>query len=420
MLGVGVYGLIGVAAGTMGNLIWAGFLISAVAALLTALTYASLGSRYPKAGGAAYVAGRAFGSPAVSYVLGLTVMASGLVSIATASKAFASYATPLALGISPLVIGILFVGLLGFICFLGMRESSGMNIVCTSIELGGLLLVIAVSVSYWGNLNLFEFPSPGIKDLSSASLLLLQGAVLTFYAFIGFEDLLNVSEEVKDPARHFAPGVGIAVLVTCLVYLAVSISAVSVVPHQELAGHAEGPLALVISKAAPWVPAGLFGLIALFAIANTALLNFVMASRLTFGMARQKLLPTSLSTLHHTRRTPHYAIVGIFVAVVLLGFLGDLSQLAAATSVLLLLVFIVMNAALLVLKARPGEAPGTFEIPALVPICAILINLGLIAARALSPDRTPVLIAGLALLVIGASYAFTQGALGGKLPANIE
>lgn len=389
MLGAGIYGLIGVAAGVLGNMVWAGFLISAAAALLTALSYASLGARYPKAGGAAYVTEKAFRKPIVPYMTGLIVMFSGLVSMAAAARAFAAYGIAVVPALPFSVITAIFIAVLGLINYLGMRESSWMNVLCTVIEFSGLIFIIAIGASYWGSVDLFKPPTNDPSDLYDSALLLFQGAVLTFYAFIGFEDLLNIAEEVKDPAKHFAKGILIAVLITAIIYIAVSISALSVIPAAELASAKEGPLVLVVERAAPWLNSRIFGVVALFAIANTALLNYVMASRLAYGMSRQGLLPEKLGRLHSKRRTPYIAILMIFFIVLIFSSIGDIKQLASATSILLLLVFIIMNFALIVLKLRKTEPAGPFEIPYFVPILAILINGALLLARASAADLVP-------------------------------
>ena len=405
MLGAGIYGLIGAAAGALGSMIWAGFLISAIAAGLTALTYASLGSRYPKAGGAAYITELAFNSRALSYVMGLAVMASGLISMSAAARAFASYGEAVFSLIPSPIVSAIFIALLALVVFLGMKESSLMNAICTAVELGGLLFIIAIAIPYWSNAELLTLPDS--KTQSYLPLILLQGAVLTFYAFIGFEDLLNIAEEVKNPAKHFAIGVLGAMIITSIVYLCVSISAVAVVPPAELAASKTGPLVLVVQKAAPWFNSKIFGIIALFAIANTALLNYVMASRLAFGMSRQGLLPRVFSVLHHSRNTPHISILGIFIVVIILSSLGNIGQLASATSILLLFVFIVMNLSLIILKSKTGEEKGSFEVPYIIPVLAILINIGLLTARLLDEDWIPFYLAIGLLSVISAFYFFT-------------
>jgi amino acid transporter len=147
-----------------------------------------------------------------------------------------------------------------------------------------------------------------------------------------------------------------------ILYIAVAITAVSVVPWAELA-QAPGPITEVVARAAPSIPPVIFTGVTLFAVANTALVNYVTASRLIYGMARQGLLPSALGNVHAGRRTPHIAVAALFIVLAPLALLGTITELAAATVLLLLLVFMVVNGALFVLKGRKGEKPGRFEIP---------------------------------------------------------
>jgi amino acid transporter len=160
MLGAGIYGLIGKAAGLVGNAVWLAFVVALIAALLTALSYASLGSRYPRAAGAAYVTERAFGLPLLSFVVGLALVCSGLTSVATQSRVFAAnLAVLLHLESIPLwwlALGFLLV--LSGIAFRGIRESMWVNVLCTLVEASGLILVIAVGISYWGSVDYLEMP----------------------------------------------------------------------------------------------------------------------------------------------------------------------------------------------------------------------------------------------------------------------
>jgi len=376
MLGTGIYALVGKAAGIMGNAVWLAFVASMVAALLTGCSYACLGSRYPRAAGAAYVTHRAFGRPLLSYVIGLAVTASGLTSMATASRAFSGYLAPAVGSIPHEVIVIAFIVLLTVINFWGMRESTWVNAVCTAVEVGGLVFVVAVGLRYWGGVDYLETPTPHGLGLA----LVLQGAVLTFYAFIGFEDLLNVAEEVHDVRRNLPKALMIAMVWVTIIYIAVSITAVSVVPWRELA-RSSGPLVEVVHRAAPWCPPAVFTAVSLFAITNTALLNYIMGSRLIYGLARHGFLPKPLGRVHRTRRTPHIAILVLMIVVLVLALSGDISALAKATAVLLLLVFIIVNAALIVLRFRPDEPQGAFEVPAVVPLGGIVVC-GLLVAHA--------------------------------------
>ena len=385
MLGAGVYVLIGKAAGILGNAVWLAFAAAMIAALTTGLSYASVGSRYPKAGGAAYVTQRAYRLGWLGYAVGISVMMSGLTSMATGSLAIAAnLAAYGGLAIPEKIIAIVLVMMLGSVIYRGIRESMWANMFCTFVEVAGLLFIIGVGIRFWGGVNLLEVPDSAVgTGLAGISMVvILQGAVLTFFSFIGFEDILNVSEEVKDPRKAIPFGLVGAMIGATLIYMAVAITAVSVLPWRELAA-SPAPLMEVAKRAAPWFsgigPVYLF--ITLFSIGNTALLNYLMGSRLLYGMSRQGLLPAVLGKVHPVRRTPHVAIAVLFVIVVCLILVGGVKQLAEATSLLLLSVFVVVNVALVILKRRRGEASGGFEIPMAVPVIGASVCLLLIVSR---------------------------------------
>jgi amino acid transporter len=395
MLGAGIYGLIGKAAGQVGNAVWLAFVVALIAALLTALSYASLGSRYPRAAGAAYVTERAFNLPLLSFVVGLALVCSGLTSVATQSRVFAAnLATLFHLDSIPLwwlALGFLLV--LAGIVFRGTRESMWVNVLCTLVEASGLILVVAVGISHWGSVDYLEMP-PDAAD-QGEGLVLVQGAVLTFFAFIGFEDTFNVAEECRDPKR-IPLGLILAMSMAAVLYIAVAVTAVSVVPWPELA-EAPGPITEVVNRAAPLIPPIVFTGITLFAVANTALVNYVTASRLIYGMADQGLLPLRFGDVHADRRTPHIAIAALFLVAAPLALFGTIAELAAATVLLLLLVFTVVNGALFVLKGRKGEQPGYFEIPRIIPALGALVCMALIVVRVGSGDWEAPAIAGVLL-----------------------
>jgi APA family basic amino acid/polyamine antiporter len=403
MLGAGIYGLVGKVAGQVGNAVWLAFLVAFAAALATGLSYASLGSRYPRAGGAAYVSQRAFGSPLLSFCVGLALVCSGLSSVATQARVFAAnLAVLLHLDAGPLPwLGLGFLAVLAGIVFRGIRESVWLNAACTLVEAGGLLLIIAVGLSYWGSVDYLALPDRSGSE--AAWLVVLHGAVLAFFAFIGFEDTLNVAEEAREPQRTLPLGLMLALGATVCLYMAVAITAVSVVPWQQLA-ETPGPMTEVMSRAVPGFPPIVFTAITLFAVANTALVNYVTASRLIYGMARQGLLPQTLGRVHARRQTPHVAIIVLLLVAALLTLAGTITELAAATVLLLLIVFVVVNLSLLVLQKRAGEPLARFEIPALVPACGVAISLALLTARVTSGDWVAPAIAGLMLAGIVALY----------------
>jgi len=407
MLGTGIYALVGKAAGQMGNAVWVAFVVSMVAAALTGLSYASLGSRYPRAGGAAYIVHRAFGFAMLSYVIGLAVMMSGLTSMGTASWAFAGYANQLWTSIPKEAIVVAFILILAGVNFYGIRESAWLNAVCTVIETGGLLFVIAVGARYWGGVNYLDATAPRNPTGDLTPALVLSGAVLTFYSFIGFEDLLNVSEEVRNPRRTFPLALIAALIIATLIYIAVCITAVSVLPPTTL-DQSDAPLMAVVGEAAPWVRPGIFTAVTMFAVTNTALLNYIMGSRLAYGMSRQGLLPKFLGRVHAKRRTPHVAIAMLTAIVLALVFIADIQSLAKATSLLLLVSFTVVNLSLARLKLRPTEPPGGFEIPIVIPLCGAILSVILITNKVLEGirghDLRPVWIAGAILIFITGLY----------------
>ncbi len=389
MLGAGIYALVGRAAETLGNAVWMAFLAAMVAALLTGLSYACVGGRYAKAGGAAYVTQRALGRPALSYMVGIAVMMSGLTSMATGAQAIAENLEKAAGVPLPVkLVAIALVFLVGCVIYRGMKESMWVNILCTVVEASGLLFIIVVGVRFWGGVDYFETPpamalQDGTFSASGITLaLVLQGAVLMFFSFIGFEDILNVSEEVRNPKKDIPFGLIGAMLLATLIYMAVAITAVSVLPWRELAA-SKTPLMEVAHRAAPWFSGidRVYLAITIFAIGNTALLNYLMGSRLLYGMSQQGLLPPALGRLHPVRRTPVAAIVVLFFVVTLLIMSGGVKPLAEATVLLLLTVFALVNLSLVILKRRPGEATDGFDVPLVVPVLGALVCLLLIAVR---------------------------------------
>ena len=376
ILGAGIYALVGKVAGAAGSASWAAFAVALFVAALTALAYAELGGRFPRSAGESFFAQQAFDRPALALVVGWVVLCSGVLSLSTVSVAFGGYMTGLVPGLPSWVTVIGILCLLAAVNFRGIRESSAANVVATMVELTGLLIVIiAGAVFLGGNTETsVEATLEAGRFVSATSI--AQGAALGFFAFIGFEDMVNVAEEVKDPSRNLPRAILAALAITGIVYLLVILIATTVVAPSVLAT-SEAPLLTVVRASTDAVPDRLFTVIALFAVANTGLLNFVMASRLIYGMSRQGLLPAAFGSIHATRRTPHVAILAVLAVALLLALSGTLTYLAGTTSLLLLLVFFTVNVSLLAVKRRQPSAPGTFSIPRVVPVLAALSCLAL-------------------------------------------
>lgn len=402
ILGAGIYGLVGKAAGEMGHAAWMAFGAAMIAAVLTGLSYASVASRYPRAAGAAYVSFRAFKSPFLAYVTGLVVFSSGLMSMATSSRVFAGYLTGW-LPELPLPLAILgFAALVTFICFWGIRESMWVNTLCTLVEVSGLLFVIYIGYQFIGGegINYFSASTPAKPDQDLNFGLVMSGGVLAFFSFIGFEDVLNMGEEVKNPERTMPRAMLLAIAGSATIYILIAVVAVSTVPLEVLINSKE-PLLEVVRIGAPWFPPNAYRFVAMFAVANTALLNFIMSSRLLYGMSKQGLMPQVLGRVHATRKTPHIAVAVVCLVLLALAFSGEVASLAKGTALLLLLCFVIVNISLFVLQGRRGEAKAYFEVPRFIPILATIICATLLCFAKLEDH----LRAGAILLIIFALYA---------------
>lgn len=410
ILGAGIYAVVGKVAGLSGTSVWISFLIAMVVAALTALSYAELGSRLPKCGGVAYFVQKAFRTDWLSVLVGWLMFCTCIVSMATISKAFAGYLTTFAPSIPAwAIILALFFGL-ALVNFRGMQESSSLNIFCTVLEVSGLLIVILTSIFFLtgggtatGN-SAASIPAPSGEAISLS--LIIQGAALAFYAFIGFEDIVNVAEEVKDPERNVPRAILLSLGIAGVVYILISWLATHVISPAELAA-SKAPLLDVVRQAQPNFPQLVFTIIALFAVLNTALLNFVTASRLLFGMSREGLLPAWLGKVHARRKTPYRAILVILPIVILLALSGTLEFLAGTTATLILAMFCLVNLSLFIIKRRERRSIG-FQVPVLIPVLALISNLVLIIFASPESHTLAAIFTGIGILIVIINLAFKR------------
>lgn len=374
ILGAGIYALVGKTAGVVGSACWLSFIIALVVAFLTGLSYAELGSRMPRAAGAASFCQAAFRKPFFSYLIGFLMMFSGMVSMAAVAHAFGGYFRAIFPAVPLYAVIIVFFLMLGFINFRGMRESSMTNILCTCIEVSGILIVIIAGLRFFGQADYFEITPPPSVSMTGA---LFQGGILAFYAFIGFEDMVNVAEEAHEPEKNIPKAIIASLCITSVIYILTAIAAVSAVPASELSA-SSAPLLLVVQKSFPWFPREVFTLITFFAVTNTALLNFIMSSRILYGMSKEGLVPALFGRIHAKNQTPHWAILFVFCAALVLALTGKLVVLAQSGSLLLLSIFVATNLSLLKLKSQALPAP-VFKVPAIIPLLGAVSCLTLIA-----------------------------------------
>ena len=310
ILGTGIYALTGQVAKQVGGVVWLPFLAAFVVALITALSYLELVTKYPRAAGAALYTHKAFGIHFVTFTVAFAVMSSGITSASTASRAFAAnlahaFNLNLAGGIGITIIGLLFMAAVATINFRGVGESVKMNVVLTLVELSGLLIIIAIGL--WaiglGQGDVSRVTQFNTAGDGSAFWPVIAATTLAFFAMVGFEDSVNMAEECKDPTRIFPKVLLAGLTITGLIYVLVSISAITLVAPEQL-GEGETPLLKVVQAGAPSFPVEVFGFITMFAVANSALINMLMASRLVYGMSRERVLPAVLGKVHRTRQTP--------------------------------------------------------------------------------------------------------------------
>jgi basic amino acid/polyamine antiporter, APA family len=379
ILGTGVYALTGKVAQEVGGAAWAPFIVAFAIALVTAFSYLELVTKYPRAAGAALYTHKAFGIHFVTFLVAFTVMSSGITSASTASQAFAANLAD-GFGLdsenSTLVLGIAlaFMLLIAGVNFRGVGESVKANVVLTLIELSGLVLVILVG-AYAATGGKADFSEVTVFDTSgdkNVFLAITAATSLAFFAMVGFEDAVNMAEETKDPVRNFPRMMLTGLGITGLIYVLVSVFAVALVPVDQL-GEGDTPLTKVVSAGLPDFPIDkLMPFIAMFAVANSALINMLMASRLLYGMARQDVLPPVLGWVHRGRRTPWVAIVfTTAIAFGLISFVSTsdspvVSALGGTTALLLLGVFTIVNIAVLVLRRDPIDRPH-FVTPTVLP-----------------------------------------------------
>ena len=361
VLGTGIYALTGEVAAKVGGIVWLPFLVAFVLATVTACSYLELVTKYPKAAGAALYTQKAFGMHFLTFLVAFAVMSSGITSASTASQAFAeNFGKSFGLGDGAFLITAISIGfmvLLGLINLRGVGESVKANVVLTCIELTGLLIIIMIGAAALmggqGDFGrAFDFSSAGEQGLFWP---VIAATTLAFFAMVGFEDSVNMAEEAKNPSRIFPKVLLGGLLITGVIYLLVSITAIALVDAEAL-GEGATPLLKVVEAGAPWFPLSVFGIITMCAVANSALINMLMASRLLYGMAQEKVLPSILGKVLPKRRTPYTAIVFTTgLAIALITFVGAVPDLGGTTALLLLAVFTLVNIAVLVLRSDTVE-----------------------------------------------------------------
>lgn len=371
-IGAGIYALVGELAGIAGYFSPISFLIASLIATLTAMSFAELSGRFPQAAGAALYIKEGFSSQSLSTIAGLLVILAGLVSAAALINGFVGYLHEfIEVDRLPAILLITFV--LGGIAAWGISTSVTLASLITIVEIGGLLLIIAVSFSGTAisveKLSETLLPSTDFTHWKG----IFAGALLAFYAFIGFEDMVDVAEEIKNVKRNLPLAILLTLGITTLLYLTIMTTAVLAVTPEQLAA-TEAPLAFLYQHFTG-NNATLISIIGLLAIINGALIQLIMGSRVMYGLGSRGQLPTFFSFVHPKSQTPLIATIVATVIVLILALIGHLSILAEITSLIMLCIFSMINLALLRIKKYKPHTEDSINFPRWIPLSGFIVSL---------------------------------------------
>lgn len=368
IIGAGIYVLLGPATAEAGALVWASFLVAGLLSALTALSYMELASMFPKAG-AEYEFARQVFPRWVSFTAGWAMSLALVVAASAVSLGFARYAQ-LFVVVDVRIVATLLVLFVGLIAMSGMKRASWLVIVLSAVQVGGLILVIALGANHVGDVSLIRGGSfSGVVG----------GSALIFFAFIGFDEVITLSEETRDPHRTVPRALMLSLAISTMLYVAVAIVAVSVLGHESLSASTQ-PLTDVVRESIGGGAVNVVAAVALLTTMNTTLLLITAASRMTYSMASSGDLPSWFARLHH-RSSPRHALIVCCVLSVLLLMLGDIHALAAATDALIYLMFVLVNFVVIVLRRRRPLEERPFKVPLsmfgvpILPIFGILVTI---------------------------------------------
>jgi APA family basic amino acid/polyamine antiporter len=365
ILGAGIYALIGVGAGFAGNMLWLAFLFSSVIAIFSGLSYAELVSIFPKEAAEYTYTKKAFNKELFSFIIGWILAIGTIIAASTVALGFGGYFSNL-FGIDYKLAAVGLVVLMTFLNYSGIRESARFNNFSSLLEAGGLLLVVGAVFLIsqpQTNVDLLEFPVTGFQGVITA-------ISVIFFAYIGFENIANLAEEVKGSRKVIPKALVLSLVISTILYILVSIAAVSQVDPQVLAA-SEAPLTLVVSNALGDYSA-LLSIIALFVTGNTVLIFLIVASRILYGMSHGGSLPKFFSKIGE-QRTPYYSVFIVGVVATLIAYATDIKTVAQLADLGVFIAYLAVNAALIALAGKHiGER--RFKSPRLlgIPIFAVL------------------------------------------------
>ncbi len=349
ILGAGIYVLIGEVAGVAGLFTPLSFLLTSILLITTAFTYSELSSRYPVSAGEAIYLFKAFGNQKSSLTVGIMIILTGVLSAATIVVGFSGYLQVFVNITQSFAISALLL-ILGLLAIWGIKQSVSVAALLTLIEIAGLLIIIWIGQDYLTFSPIISHIDDLFDGNSSIWYGILAGSFLAFYAFIGFEDMVNVAEEVIEPEKNMPKAILISLLIAGGLYILVSLVSINAVTPQTLS-QSKAPLALLYQQITGFSPV-VITLIAMLAVVNGALIQIIMGSRVLYGMSQQGWLASIFSQINHHTKTPIYATITIVLIIYILALWLPLITLAKMTSLFILIIFTLMHLSLLKIKSK--------------------------------------------------------------------
>ncbi len=376
ILGAGIYVLIGKVSATAGLFTPVAFLIASLLVATTAFTFSELSSRYPKSAGPALYLYKAFGTKHLSIIIGLLIIATSVLSASAITNGFVGYFN-IFFDLPDYVVIVPLLLLLGLLAIWGIKQSAGVAAFITLIEIAGLVIIIWVGQDYIKDFEIGPYVSNLVKTDSTIWLGIFSGAFLAFYAFIGFEDMVHVAEEVVEPEKNMPRAIILALVVSTLIYFLVALVAVFALPLQDLAS-SEAPLALIFEATTGLSP-NMIAIIGMLAIVNGALIQIIMASRVVFGMSSQGWISSFFGKINPTTQTPIQATVLATLIILILTLWLPIVTLAELTSLFILVIFSLMHLSLIRIKTmHQNTAPSIKQYPIIIPIIGLVTNVGFV------------------------------------------
>jgi APA family basic amino acid/polyamine antiporter len=353
IVGAGIYVLIGQASSIAGNGVWLSFLLGAIIASFTGLSYAELSSAYPGASGESNYLKHAFGLDWLAFIIGWLVAVVGFIAGATVALGFAGYFSSI-MPVPIVLTAIALIIILSGIDLLGINISSKINILFTVFSLLGIFVIIFLGASKLGSVNYFQ--------LNNGFAGVLNATTLIFFAYIGFEAVVKLGEETKHAKQIVPKALLASIIVSSILYILLAVSAVSIMSPAEL-GASKAPLAEAATRMSGSDLGFVFTIVALFAMMSTVLVDLIVTSRLLYGLGEKKELPKIITKVYSKTGAPYVAVFVAMLGAIAMTFFVDIMIIAKAATFMIFAAFLAVNLSLIALRHNGAYYNPSFRVP---------------------------------------------------------